>query len=122
MASRLYYYIARQSVSRWVELLVLPRPTETYLENRKEEEIKRDMYLRQVESRDLISYGMIPEFVGRLPLVVSLEYLNEGMLVEILTKPQNALVKQYKILFDIDGVRERERAREREITYSNRLN
>ena len=97
-------------------------PTETYLENRKEEEIKRDMYLRQVESRDLISYGMIPEFVGRLPLVVSLEYLNEGMLVEILTKPQNALVKQYKILFDIDGVRERERAREREITYSNRLN
>ncbi|GAB6182348.1 ATP-dependent Clp protease ATP-binding subunit ClpX [Thermodesulfovibrio hydrogeniphilus] len=61
--------------------------------------------LAHVEPEDLIKYGMIPEFVGRFPVVASLDELNEDALVEILTKPKNALVKQYQKLFSIDGVK-----------------
>lgn len=53
---------------------------------------------------DLLKFGMIPEFVGRIPIVVTLEALTEAALVEILTKPKNALTKQYKKLFEMDGV------------------
>ena len=53
---------------------------------------------------DLIKYGLIPEFVGRVPVVTSLEELTENDLVRILTEPKNALVKQYSKLFDLDGV------------------
>lgn len=53
---------------------------------------------------DLLKFGMIPEFVGRIPIVVTLEALTEEALVEILTKPKNALTKQYKKLFEMDGV------------------
>ena len=69
-----------------------------------EEEQKRNLLLRDVESRDLISYGMIPEFVGRLPVIVSLSSLSEEMLVEILTRPKNALISQYNALLKMDGV------------------
>ncbi|MEA4852803.1 MAG: ATP-dependent Clp protease ATP-binding subunit ClpX [Christensenella sp.] len=58
----------------------------------------------QLESEDLLSYGLIPEFVGRLPVVVNLHNLDEKALVDILKKPKNALTKQYKKLFEIDGV------------------
>lgn len=61
--------------------------------------------LSHVEPEDLIKYGMIPEFIGRFPVVATLNELNEDALVEILTKPKNALVKQYQKLFSIDGVR-----------------
>lgn len=61
--------------------------------------------LSQVEPEDLIKYGMIPEFVGRFPVVATLNQLDEESLVEILTKPKNALVKQYQKLFSIDGVK-----------------
>lgn len=61
--------------------------------------------LAHVEPEDLIKYGMIPEFVGRFPVVATLSELNEDALVEILTKPKNALVKQYQKLFSIDGVK-----------------
>lgn len=61
--------------------------------------------LSYVEPEDLIKYGMIPEFVGRFPVVATLTELNEDALVEILTKPKNALVKQYQKLFSIDGVK-----------------
>lgn len=61
--------------------------------------------LSYVEPEDLIKYGMIPEFVGRFPVVATLDELNEDALVEILTKPKNALVKQYQKLFSIDGVK-----------------
>ena len=54
---------------------------------------------------DLLKFGLIPEFVGRLPILVTLESLNKDALIEILTKPKNALVKQYKKLFEIDGVK-----------------
>ncbi|MCZ6584611.1 MAG: ATP-dependent Clp protease ATP-binding subunit ClpX [Gammaproteobacteria bacterium] len=60
--------------------------------------------LKEVEPEDLIKYGLIPEFVGRLPVVATLEELDEDALVEILVEPKNALTKQYKKLFDMEGV------------------
>ena len=51
----------------------------------------------------MIKYGLIPEFVGRLPVVASLEELDEEALVKILTEPKNALTKQYKRLFEMEG-------------------
>jgi ATP-dependent Clp protease ATP-binding subunit ClpX len=60
--------------------------------------------LALVEPDDLLKFGMIPEFVGRLPVVTSLEELDEAALIDILTKPRNALVKQYKKLLEMDGV------------------
>ncbi|MCR5176777.1 MAG: ATP-dependent Clp protease ATP-binding subunit ClpX [Anaerovibrio sp.] len=61
--------------------------------------------LRHVLPDDLMKTGLIPEFIGRLPVVVTLESLDEAALVEILTKPKNALVKQYEHLFDLEGVK-----------------
>ena len=60
--------------------------------------------LGDVEPEDLIKYGLIPEFVGRLPVVATLEELDEEALIEILTEPRNALTKQYAKLFDMEGV------------------
>ena len=60
--------------------------------------------LSQVQPQDLIRFGMIPEFVGRLPIHASLEELDEAALVRILKEPKNALVKQYRKLFDMEGV------------------
>jgi ATP-dependent Clp protease ATP-binding subunit ClpX len=60
--------------------------------------------IRDVHPVDLIRYGLIPEFVGRIPIVTSLEELTEDDLVRILTEPKNALVKQYKKLFELDDV------------------
>jgi len=59
---------------------------------------------RQVMPQDLLKYGMIPEFIGRLPIVVTLDPLDEDALVRILIEPKNALVKQFKRLFELDGV------------------
>ena len=59
--------------------------------------------LYEVEPEDLIKYGLIPEFVGRLPVVATLEELDEDALVQILTEPKNALTKQYGKLFDMEG-------------------
>ncbi|MFQ5906117.1 MAG: ATP-dependent Clp protease ATP-binding subunit ClpX [bacterium] len=61
--------------------------------------------LALVEPDDLIQYGLIPEFVGRLPVISSLHELSEGALVEILTKPRNAICKQYKKFFEMEGVK-----------------
>lgn len=61
--------------------------------------------LSQVEPEDLIKYGMIPEFVGRFPVVATLNQLDEEALIDILIKPKNALVKQYQKLFSMDGVK-----------------
>lgn len=60
--------------------------------------------LEKIETQDLIKYGIIPEFVSRVPIVVSLKQLDEDALVRILKEPKNALVKQYIRLFEIDGV------------------
>jgi len=61
--------------------------------------------LRQAEPQDLLKYGLIPEFVGRLPVMGVLEELDEHALIEILTKPKNAILKQYVKLFDFEGVK-----------------
>jgi len=61
--------------------------------------------LRDVEPEDLLKFGLIPEFVGRLPVLATLEELDEDALVEILTTPKNALVKQYQRLFDMEDIK-----------------
>ncbi len=61
--------------------------------------------LKDVRPEDLTKYGLIPEFVGRLPIVVTLEGLDENALIRILTEPKNALCKQYEALLDMDGIR-----------------
>lgn len=61
--------------------------------------------METVESSDLISYGLIPEFVGRFPVLVSLSALTENQLVQVLTEPKNALGKQYKKMFEMNGVK-----------------
>jgi ATP-dependent Clp protease ATP-binding subunit ClpX len=61
--------------------------------------------LKGVEPEDLLKFGLIPEFVGRLPVIATLDDLDEGALVEILTRPKNALVKQYQRLFEMEDVR-----------------
>src|ERR687898_658782 len=60
--------------------------------------------LKDVQPEDLIKYGLIPEFVGRLPVVATLEELDEKALIQILTEPKNALIKQYQKLFGMEGV------------------
>ena len=61
--------------------------------------------LKDVQPEDLLKYGLIPEFVGRLPVIATLDDLNEDALVKVLTEPKNALVKQYATLFDMEGVK-----------------
>jgi ATP-dependent Clp protease ATP-binding subunit ClpX len=61
--------------------------------------------LRRVEPDDLIQYGLIPELVGRIPAVFGLDELDEDALLRVLTEPKNSLVKQYKKLFALEGVR-----------------
>jgi len=61
--------------------------------------------LRQAEPQDLLKYGLIPEFVGRLPVLGILDELDEAALIDILTKPRNAILKQYSRLFDYEGVK-----------------
>jgi ATP-dependent Clp protease ATP-binding subunit ClpX len=56
-----------------------------------------------LQAEDLIKYGLIPEFVGRLPVIATLDELDEAALIQILTEPRNALIKQYKLLFEMEG-------------------
>jgi ATP-dependent Clp protease ATP-binding subunit ClpX len=72
---------------------------------RAPEDRKTGELLRDVEPEDLLKYGLIPEFIGRLPVVATLEDLDEESLIEILTTPKNALVKQYQRLFEMENVR-----------------
>lgn len=64
-----------------------------------------DELLRKAEPQDLIKFGLIPEFIGRVPVTVSLELLSEEALVRILTEPRNAITKQYQKLFELDDVK-----------------
>ncbi|MBA54747.1 MAG: ATP-dependent Clp protease ATP-binding subunit ClpX [Pseudomonadales bacterium] len=72
----------------------------------KSKEDKRNVgeTLKEVEPEDLVRYGLIPEFVGRLPVIATLEELDEEALVQILTEPKNSLTKQYSKLFELDDV------------------
>ncbi|MBI3732158.1 MAG: ATP-dependent Clp protease ATP-binding subunit ClpX, partial [Chloroflexi bacterium] len=73
-------------------------------DQRARQEAPESELLRNVTADDLVSFGLIPEFVGRLPIVVGVEALDESMLVQILTQPKNALIKQYQKLFGLDKV------------------
>ena len=70
---------------------------------KKEEKLSHGVY-KDVTPHDIVKYGLIPELVGRLPVLVSLDHLDENALVRVLTEPKNSLVKQYKKLFKYDGV------------------
>ncbi|MCW5197140.1 ATP-dependent Clp protease ATP-binding subunit ClpX [Buchnera aphidicola] len=64
-----------------------------------------NIFLKQVESTDLIKFGLIPEFIGRLPIIVTLDNVNENMLYQILSKPKNALIKQYQQIFYFEKIK-----------------
>ena len=67
------------------------------------DERKAGALFQELEPEDLLKYGLIPEFIGRLPVIATLEDLDEGALITILTEPKNALVKQYQKLFEMEG-------------------
>ncbi len=71
---------------------------------KNQREMSKGELLAQVEPEDLLRFGMIPEFIGRLPVVATLDELDEDALVEILHRPRNALVKQYQKLFELENV------------------
>lgn len=70
----------------------------------KSDKVEKTNIFKQVIPKDLIKFGMVPEFVGRLPVITVLEELDENMLVSILTEPKNALIKQYRKLFEYDDI------------------
>lgn len=74
------------------------------LENNIKKSIKCELSKNQIEPEDLIKFGLIPEFVGRLPIITVLNELEESELIKILKEPKNALIKQYQMLFNLDGV------------------
>ena len=76
-----------------------------YAASKEQEEIDRSNLLQYVAPQDLKSYGLIPELVGRLPVVTYLSPLNREVLIKILTEPKNSLVKQFVKLFEMDGVK-----------------
>jgi ATP-dependent Clp protease ATP-binding subunit ClpX len=92
-----------------LEKIILDRSTKSgigFVADVKTKEDERSIgeLLHEVEPEDLIRYGLIPEFVGRLPVVATLVELDEDALVSILLEPKNALTKQYRKLFDMEGV------------------
>jgi ATP-dependent Clp protease ATP-binding subunit ClpX len=74
-------------------------------EIRSNEDRRTGAVLRELEPEDLLKFGLIPEFVGRLPVVATLEDLDEAALIQILSEPKNALVKQYQRLFEMESVK-----------------
>ena len=70
----------------------------------EQEDLKEGEFLSKILPEDLLRYGLIPEFIGRIPVIASLEQLDEATLVEILTAPKNALIKQYQKLLELDEV------------------
>ena len=71
---------------------------------KKNADVNEKHVLSQILPEDLLRFGLIPEFIGRLPVIANLDPLDEDALVDILTKPKNALVKQYQKLLEIDNV------------------
>ena len=69
----------------------------------KKDQVSFEKTMTSIESDDLVKYGLIPEFVGRLPVVATLQELDEAALIDILTKPKNALTKQFHALFQMEG-------------------
>jgi ATP-dependent Clp protease ATP-binding subunit ClpX len=63
-----------------------------------------DNKAQEIESKDLITYGLIPEFIGRIPIIATLDELEEADLIRVLKEPKNAIIKQYEALFALDGI------------------
>ncbi len=74
-------------------------------EIRSKKEFNMGELLEQMQPEDLLKFGLIPEFIGRFPVIATLHELNEDALIDILTKPKNSLVRQFQKLFDMDGVK-----------------
>ncbi len=72
--------------------------------NKNQDEVKKGESLNNLENKDLLKFGMIPEFIGRLPVISTLKELDKNMLVKIMQEPKNALVKQFQTLFKMDGI------------------
>ena len=70
---------------------------------RSKDDEKGSERLAEVEAEDLVKFGLIPEFIGRLPMIATLSELDQDALIQILTEPKNSLVKQYKALFEMEG-------------------
>ena len=71
----------------------------------KKQKVDKENLLQYVEAQDLRSYGLIPEIIGRLPVITNLEHLDREALRRILTEPKNALMKQYEKMFELDGIK-----------------
>ena len=69
------------------------------------QKVDKDNLLQYVEAQDLRSYGLIPEIIGRLPVITNLDHLDRDALKRILTEPKNALMKQYEKMFELDGIK-----------------
>ena len=69
------------------------------------QKIDKDNLLQYVEAQDLRSYGLIPEIIGRLPVITNLDHLDRDALKRILTEPKNALMRQYEKIFELDGIK-----------------
>ncbi|EUJ45055.1 ATP-dependent protease ATP-binding subunit ClpX [Listeria fleischmannii] len=89
-----------------IEQIVKNRMGEKVIGFGTENEVLKDdeTYLSKVVPEDLLKFGLIPEFIGRLPVIATLEQLDESALISILTKPKNALVKQYQKMLELDNV------------------
>ena len=74
-------------------------------EVRSTEDKKTGEWMKSLEPEDLLKYGLIPEFIGRLPIIATLEDLDEKSLIKILNEPKNSLIKQYQELFKLEGAR-----------------
>ena len=68
-------------------------------------QVEKDDLIRYVEAQDLRAYGLIPEIIGRLPVITYLEHLDRTALKRILTEPKNALMRQYEKMFELDGIK-----------------
>jgi ATP-dependent Clp protease ATP-binding subunit ClpX len=95
---------AFDGLDRIIERRVSQNPVGFGAEVRGKKSKAREKLLAQVEPDDLLKYGLIPEFVGRLPVISTLEPLDEAALLNILSQPRNALVKQYQKLLALEGV------------------
>ena len=98
--------VARELVvqkAKSLGILITEKKIDLQVKSIEDEQVVSDV-LKTVEPEDLIQYGLIPEFVGRLPVVATLNELDESALVQILTEPKNSLTKQYHRMFEMEGV------------------
>ncbi len=87
-----------------LDKIIEDRTTNKYLGFVENQNVKNSEVIKKIQPEDLMKFGMIPEFIGRIPVTVGLDELDENALVNILTKPKNAIIKQYKEMFNMDGI------------------